>query len=99
MTFIVAMVPSLGFAQAYDPVFADYRSHKTERVDIDWREANRSAGELGGFVGQMRASRPAPVAPTAAAASPATPGRIPSVAEVMRLLRKSPSTAAPGPGK
>ena len=99
LAFIVAMLPSLGLAQAYDPVFASYQSYKTERSEIDWREANRSAGELGGFVGQVRASRPASVAPSAATRSPATPESIPSMAETMKSMRKSHSTAAPEPGK
>jgi hypothetical protein len=62
--------PSALAQAAYESVFADYRSFRQPPTPLGWPEANRQAGALGGFVGQMRA---APRAPAPADPRPAPP--------------------------
>ncbi|MCL4747965.1 MAG: hypothetical protein KJZ83_21525 [Burkholderiaceae bacterium] len=63
--------PSSALAQLhYESVFDHYRSFRDKPPHIDWRVANRTAGELGGFLGQTRASGPA----SAARSDAVTPG-------------------------
>ena len=87
-------LPLTSLAQGYDSAFAQYRSHKSESAAINWNDANRSAGELGGFVGQMRASPPLPRAPAGVDARSQPP--MTGMAEMMKSLAGTAPHAAPG---
>lgn len=55
---------SAGAQDSYQSVFDAYPSSREAGAPTDWRGANRQAGELGGFVGQMRASPRVSAAPS-----------------------------------
>lgn len=88
-------LPLPGLAQGYESVFSDYRSHGLEPAATDWRDANRSAAELGGFVGQMRASPRAPRGPEAVGTT--APPAMTGMPELMKSLAGAAPRAAPGP--
>jgi len=74
MPWLISGTAILGCAPAgaqpiYESAFDAYASWRQPARSIEWRDANRQVGDLGGFVGQMRASRNAPSGPQAASQS------------------------------
>lgn len=62
MPLLISGTAFLGWTPAgaqpiYESVFDAYASWRQPVPSIEWRDANRRVGDLGGFVGQMRASR------------------------------------------
>ena len=94
-------VASTALAQAgYESVFDDYRSFREPSEPIDWRAANRTAAELGGFVGQMRATARGPAdSPRSAQASPESIRGMPEMLAKHRANTSAqpPNAASPGP--
>ena len=85
---VVLFAPRVALAQVeYESVFTGYRSHREPIEAADWRGANRQAGELGGFVGVMRASASAPVPGSKKETVPSESEKIPDLNEMVSRLR------------
>jgi hypothetical protein len=86
----LAQGTSVGAQQTYQSVFAGYSSSRQMAAPTDWRDANRQAGDLGGFVGQMRASPRAAAAPSVAGEpAPTGPEKIRGMLEMLATLRST----------
>jgi hypothetical protein len=86
----LAQGTSAGAQQAYESVFAGDSSSREMAAPTDWRSANRQAGDLGGFVGQMRASPSAAAAPSVSGEPASTgPERMRGMLEMMATLRST----------
>ena len=79
-----------GAQQTYESVFSGYSSLRQMAAPTDWGHANRQAGELGGFVGQMRASPRAAAVPSVSGKPASTrPEEMKGMLEMLATLRST----------